>query len=147
MSLPFGCLPIRGPTDQPLELRINRRIAFAATVLKALDIENMDASASVVDEASLLEFSRYQGYAAALHTQHLREKFLGPRKAQFLADIVQTSNEDKEVRCLAPREKPKNGSESLVEASVHSAAARAGEHNWSLRRRCPRVSLPTMPFT
>ena len=53
------------------------RIAFAATVLEALDIENMDATAAIIDKTSLLEFARHQGHAAALHTQHLREELLG----------------------------------------------------------------------
>ena len=73
--------PAGAPTiNQSLEMRINRPIAFAATVLEALDIENMDATASVVDKSGLLELARYQGHAAALHAQHLREKFLGQRQ-------------------------------------------------------------------
>ena len=61
-------------------MRVNCRIAFAATVLEALDIENMDATASVVDKASLLEFARYQGHAAALHRRLVNQLFVTVRR-------------------------------------------------------------------
>ena len=65
--------------DQPikrLEVRVNRPVAFAAAVLEAFNIEDMDATAAIIDETSFLKFASDQGDAAALHAQHLREELL-----------------------------------------------------------------------
>ena len=41
-------LPIGRPTDQALEMGINRPVALAAAVPEALNIEDMDATLSLI---------------------------------------------------------------------------------------------------
>ena len=55
---------------------VDRLVAFAATILQAFDIEDMDASSAIIDEARFLQFAGYQGHAAALHAEHLGKGFL-----------------------------------------------------------------------
>ena len=65
--------------DQPikrLKMRVDRLVAFAATILQAFDIEDMDASSAIIDEARFLQFAGYKGHAAALHAEHLRKELL-----------------------------------------------------------------------
>ena len=68
------------PSDQAMELPVDRRIAFAARLPERLYVENMNAPAPIVDQAGFLKFARYKGDAAALHTQHLRQEFLRQRQ-------------------------------------------------------------------
>ena len=57
-------------------MRVDRVVAFATAVLEPFDIENMDASAAIIDETCFLKLASHEGDAAALHTQHLREELL-----------------------------------------------------------------------
>lgn len=65
------------PSNQTLEMRVDRRIALAAGVLQSFDIEDLNATAPIPDQARILQFASHQGDAAALHAQHLGQKFLG----------------------------------------------------------------------
>ena len=71
---------IGAPADEPVELPVDRRIALAARLPQRLYVENMNAPAPIVDQASFLKFARHEGDAAALHTQHLRQEFLRQRQ-------------------------------------------------------------------
>ena len=57
-------------------MRADRRIALAAGVLQSFDVEHLDATAPIPDQARILQFASHQGDAAALHAQHLRQEFL-----------------------------------------------------------------------
>lgn len=64
------------PPDQAVEMPVDRCVAFAAALVEAFDIKDMDASPAIIDETYFLEFAGYQGDAAALHAQHLRKELL-----------------------------------------------------------------------
>ena len=61
-------IPVGRPANQALEVGVNRLIALAAGVLEAFDIENMDATASIIDETSFLKFAGYWGAARIIET-------------------------------------------------------------------------------
>src|SRR4051794_1898032 len=68
------------PTDELMEMPVDGRVALAAAVVQALDIEHLDAAAAIADQARLLQLARDEGDAAALHTQHLRQELLRQRQ-------------------------------------------------------------------
>src|SRR3954471_16544669 len=68
------------PADELVKMTIDGFVAFAAAVLQTLDIEHMDAAPPIADQADLLQLAGDEGDAAALHTQHLREKLLRQRQ-------------------------------------------------------------------
>ena len=42
-------------------MRVDRRIALAAGVLQSFDIEHLDATAPIPDQARILQFASHQG--------------------------------------------------------------------------------------
>ena len=46
------------PADEPMELPVDRRIAFAGRLPERLYVENMNAPAPIVDQAGFLKFAR-----------------------------------------------------------------------------------------
>jgi hypothetical protein len=62
---------------------VDRGIAFAAGILERFQIDDMDASTAVSDEAGFLQLAGDNGDAAALHTQPLSHKIL--RQGQCIA--------------------------------------------------------------
>ncbi len=78
-GLAFLALCRSTPGDQPAEVRVDRAVTFAVTVLQSLDID-VDAATPIVDQSRLLQLAGDQGDAAALHPQHLGQEFLRQRQ-------------------------------------------------------------------
>src|SRR3954469_20096800 len=68
------------PTDELMEMPVDGRVALAAAVVQALDIEHLDAAAAIADQARLLQPAGDEGDAAALYPQHLRQELLRQRQ-------------------------------------------------------------------
>jgi hypothetical protein len=56
---------------------VDRPIALTTTVPEAINIEDVNAPAAIIDETSFLKFPSDHGDAAALHAQHLGKELLG----------------------------------------------------------------------
>ena len=84
------------PGQQLIEVSVDGQVAFTAGVLERFDIKQMDVSAPVPDQSGLLQPAGDHCDAAALHAQHLREKFLGERQTvapEQVASLKQPSGE------------------------------------------------------
>jgi hypothetical protein len=76
------------PTDELAEMRINGAVTFAAAVLQALDIKQVDATMAISCSTSLLQFAGYKGDAAALHARICTRNSLRQRQDVAVQQIA-----------------------------------------------------------
>ena len=69
MSVPPCCAFFNFPLESLFD-------CCGASIKEAFNIEDVNATAAIIDETSFLKFASNQGDAAALHAQHLRQELL-----------------------------------------------------------------------